>query len=111
MDIDFLKFCSSYIESLKKNGGIGSANNFRVVRNSLIDYFKRDGISIKEVHSNMLISYERYLRSERIITRTNQNGTCIPPGNKVYQIEDCITTCVIYVLSSIPQGIFTTMKI
>ncbi|MFD2742353.1 MULTISPECIES: site-specific integrase [Sphingobacterium] len=81
-DIDFLKFCSSHIESLKQSGRVGSANNFRVVRNSLTDYFKREAISIKEVHSNMLASYEKYLRSERMITRFNQNGTTVVTKNK-----------------------------
>ena len=36
-DIDFLKFCASHIERLKGNGRSGSANNHRIVRNSLID--------------------------------------------------------------------------
>lgn len=81
-DIDFLKFCSSHIESLKQSGRVGSANNFRVVRNSLTDYFKREAVSIKEVHSNMLSSYERYLRSERMITRINQNGSIVATKNK-----------------------------
>lgn len=81
-DIDFLKFCSSHIEGLKQSGRVGSANNFRVVRNSLTDYFKREAISIKEVHSNMLASYEKYLLSERMITRINQNGTKVVTKNK-----------------------------
>jgi len=39
------------------------------VRNSLIDYFKRDSVSITEINSNMLVSYERFLRSRRTMTR------------------------------------------
>ncbi len=73
-DIDFLKFCNSHIENLKKAGRAGSAKNQSVVRNSLIDYFKRPSVSIKEINSNMLVTYERYLRSERTMTRHNQNG-------------------------------------
>ncbi|MET3114163.1 hypothetical protein AAKU52_001896 [Pedobacter sp. CG_S7] len=41
--------------------------------NSLIDYFKRDGVSINEINSNMLVSYERFLRTERTMIRLNQD--------------------------------------
>ncbi|VTR29346.1 site-specific integrase [Sphingobacterium thalpophilum] len=73
-DIDFIKFCTQHIERLKKEGRGGSAKNQSVIRNSLVDYFKRPSISIKEVNSNMLMSYERYLRSERTMTRYNQDN-------------------------------------
>lgn len=71
-DIDFIKFCDSHIERLKKEGRAGTAGTHRVVRNSLVDYLKRDTVSINEVHSNMLVSYERFLRSERTMIRYNQ---------------------------------------
>lgn len=73
-EIDFIKFCGEHIAQLRKENRGGTANTHRVVRNSLIDYFGRESVSINEVHSNMLYSYERYLRSERKITRTNQFG-------------------------------------
>jgi len=73
-DIDFIKFCTQHVERLKKEGRGGSAKNQAVIRNSLIDYFKRPSLSIKEINSNMLMSYERYLRSERTMTRYNQDN-------------------------------------
>ncbi|MBB1646427.1 tyrosine-type recombinase/integrase [Sphingobacterium spiritivorum] len=73
-DIDFIKFCNQHIERLKKEGRGGSAKNQAVIRNSLVDYFKRASVSIKEINSNMLMAYERYLRSERTMTRYNQDN-------------------------------------
>ncbi len=73
-DIDFIKFCNQHIERLKKEGRGGSAKNQAVIRNSLVDYFKRPSVSIKEINSNMLMTYERYLRSERTMTRYNQDN-------------------------------------
>ncbi|MBT2560070.1 site-specific integrase [Pedobacter sp. ISL-68] len=68
-DVDFIKFCAMHIEQTFKEGRTGTAHNHRKIRNSLIDYFKRDSVSINEINSNMLASYERYLRSERTMTR------------------------------------------
>jgi hypothetical protein len=59
-EIDFLKFCRTYIEQLRKENRNGTADNHRTVLNSLIDYFKRDCISISEINSNMLVSYGRF---------------------------------------------------
>jgi len=73
-EIDFIKFCTEHIGQLRKENRGGTANTHRVIRNSLIDYFGRESVSINEIHSNMLYSYERYLRSERKITRINQFG-------------------------------------
>src|SRR5690606_5325643 len=71
-DIDFIKFCDQHIERLRKEDRTGTANNHRKIRNSLVDYFNRSAVSIKEINSNMLVAYERYLRSEKTITRINQ---------------------------------------
>ncbi|WGQ10790.1 site-specific integrase [Pedobacter gandavensis] len=68
-DVDFIKFCQMHIEQLKKEHRIGTAGTHRTVRNSLIDYFKRDSVSITEINSNMLVSYERFLRGKRTMTR------------------------------------------
>lgn len=68
-DVDFIKFCQLHIEQLKKENRTGTAGTHRTVRNSLIDYFKRDSVSITEINSNMLVSYERFLRSRRTMTR------------------------------------------
>src|SRR5690606_33044063 len=67
-DIDFIKFCDQHIERLRKEERTGTANNHRKIRNSLVDYFNRSSVSIKEINSNMLMAYERYLRSERTMT-------------------------------------------
>lgn len=74
-DIDFIKFCSSYIEKSETEGRKGTAHNHRVIRNSLCDYFQRPSVSITEINSNMLNSYEHYLKGERIMKRDNgQDG-------------------------------------
>ena len=73
-DIDFIAFCNNHIAQLKRENRSGTAGTHRTVKNSLVDYFKRESVSITEIHSNMLNSYERYLRSERIIKRVNQLG-------------------------------------
>jgi len=73
-EIDFIKFCSEHIDWLKREKRTSSANPHRTVRNSLIDYFGRNSVSITEIHSNMLYSYERYLRGERTMKRINQLG-------------------------------------
>ncbi|QBR11567.1 recombinase [Sphingobacterium sp. CZ-2] len=81
-DIDFIKFCTQHIERLKKEGRGGSAKNQSVIRNSLVDYFKRPSVSIKEVNSNMLMAYERYLRTERTMTRYNQDNNPVVTTEK-----------------------------
>ncbi|MCT1525652.1 site-specific integrase [Sphingobacterium hotanense] len=73
-DINFIKFCDQHIEKLKSEGRDGTAATHRVIRNSLVDYFKRESFSINEIHSDMLVSYEKYLRSERKLIRFNQLG-------------------------------------
>ncbi|MFD2964334.1 MULTISPECIES: site-specific integrase [Olivibacter] len=70
-DVDFIKFCAVHIAQSEKDGKKGTAHNHRVVRNSLIDYFKREAVSITEINSNMLLSYERFLRSERVMVRSS----------------------------------------
>jgi len=71
-DIDFIRFCKDYIAEERKAGRNGSANNHRSVRNSLIDYFGRERISIIEINSAMLFAYEKWLRMPRTMTRINQ---------------------------------------
>lgn len=71
-EIDFIMFCEYYMQQEKNDGRDGSAAIHRSVRNHLIDFFKRDTVSINEIHFNMLTQFERYLKSERRITRINQ---------------------------------------
>ena len=73
-EIDFIQFCGEHIDWLKKEKRNGTANTHRSVRNSLIDYFGRESVSITEIHSNMLYSYERFLKGERTMKRFNQLG-------------------------------------
>lgn len=83
--IDFIGFCTQHIQSLRLSGRDGSARNQMAVRNSLIDYFKKERIPILEVNSGMLYSYEKWLRTERTMTRLNQLGkkvTTIEKGMK-----------------------------
>jgi len=72
-EIDFINFCQAYINQLRKENRNGTADNHRTVLNSLRDYFKRNTVSINEINSNMLTSYERFLRTERVMIRLNQN--------------------------------------
>lgn len=81
-DVDFIKFCDQHIERLRKEDRTGTANNHRKIRNSLIDYFNRSAVSIKEINSNMLVTYERYMRSERTMTRVNQLGNEVTTKEK-----------------------------
>lgn len=73
-EVDFVKFCDEHIKGLKEVGRTKSAENFNVVRNSLVDYFKLTSFSINQIHYTMLLSYERFLKSERTMTRLNQFG-------------------------------------
>ncbi|HEY2581089.1 MAG TPA: site-specific integrase [Mucilaginibacter sp.] len=72
--IDFIEFCSKHIEFLRQSNRNGTANNHRVVRNSLVDYFKKEQVLITEVNAGMLKHYEKWLRCTRIMTRINQLG-------------------------------------
>ncbi len=73
-NIDFIKFCDEHIRKSRDSNRIGTANNHRTVRNSLIDYFKNDFVSVIEINSNMLLKYESYLRSERTMKRLDKVG-------------------------------------
>jgi integrase len=73
-EIDFIKFCTDHIAQLRKENRNGTANTHRTVRNSLIDYFERESVSINEIHSKMLYAYAQYLKSKRTIVRKNQFG-------------------------------------
>lgn len=74
-DVEFIQFCREHIDRLKTDGRTGTAKNHSAICNSLVDYFKRQKVSIKEINSNMLLSYERFLKSDRIMTRFNQYHT------------------------------------
>ncbi len=76
-DIDIIEFANSHIDYLKANGREPYSRSFRKIRNSLIDYFGRSNVSINEIHSNMLYTYERFLKAPRTISRINQMGKIV----------------------------------
>ncbi|WP_313491387.1 site-specific integrase [Sphingobacterium multivorum] len=76
-DVEFISFCRNHIERLKSDGRNGTAKNHTAICNSLVDYFKRQTVSIKEINSNMLFMYERFLKSDRTMTRINQLGNSV----------------------------------
>ncbi|CAM3957804.1 phage integrase SAM-like domain-containing protein [Mucilaginibacter galii] len=71
-DIDFIKFCDKHIDQLRADKRMATAANHTTVRNSLVDYFKKDVVSIREITSQFLRLYERHLRRPRKVTRLNQ---------------------------------------
>ncbi|RYE53936.1 MAG: recombinase, partial [Sphingobacteriales bacterium] len=81
-EVDFIAFCTQHIEQLKTDGRSGTACNHRAVRNSLMDYFRKDSLSITEINSNMLFAYERYLKTERTHIRVNQLGKAVETKEK-----------------------------
>lgn len=73
-NIDFIAFCDKHIDRSREENRIGTANNHRTIRNSLVDYFLRDSVTAIEINSNMLFAYDRYLRTERVMKRRNHLG-------------------------------------
>lgn len=84
-EVDFIAFCSQHIAALRKAGRDGTADNHRAVRNSLIDYFKKKSVSIAEINSGMLFAYEKWLKTERTMTRINQLGKEVTTTEKGMQ--------------------------
>ncbi|MDP9079053.1 MAG: site-specific integrase [Bacteroidota bacterium] len=70
--MDFFKFCSDHIATLKNHGRKGSAGTLNTVLLSLKDYFKGNVLSPLEINEWMLCAYEKYLRAERKLERKNQ---------------------------------------
>lgn len=81
-EIDFVEFCTDYIEGLKVLKKYKSAANFNTVKNSLIDFFKRKRVLVAEIGVDMLLDWEYYLRRERTITRPNQFNELITTVQK-----------------------------
>ena len=71
-DVDFVKFCNHHIEAVKQDGRDGTARNHAKIKNSLMDYFQKDRISMLEINAAMLYQYEKWLRRDRVMTRINQ---------------------------------------
>lgn len=81
-EIDIVDFANQHIDYLKENNREPYSRTFRKIRNSLVDYFGRSRISINEIHSNMLFSYERFLKTERQQMRVNQLGKMVTTTEK-----------------------------
>lgn len=75
-DIDFIEFCNSYIDRLRKQGRNTSASPLVTVTNSLNDYFK-GRLSPDMLTSRTLTEYEDYLRTDRSMKRVNQYGNTV----------------------------------
>jgi hypothetical protein len=43
-EIDFIAFCAQHISALRKVKRNGTADNHRAIRNSLIDYFRKESV-------------------------------------------------------------------
>jgi integrase len=71
--VDIIAFGRQHVDELNKAGKSGSATNFRSVVNSLEDFFGRKVVYITEINANMLRTYEKYLRTERKLTRQSHN--------------------------------------
>lgn len=73
-EIDFVKFCADFIEGLKVLKKNKSAANFNTVRNSLIDFFRREIVLVTEIDVDMLFDWDNFLRTGRKMTRVDQYG-------------------------------------
>ncbi|MEH3114500.1 tyrosine-type recombinase/integrase [Pedobacter terrae] len=73
--VEIISFGRERVEALKSHGRDGTANNFRSAINHLIDYFGKEEIFIDEITSQMLRSYEAFLRKPRTLHRIHRNGT------------------------------------
>ncbi|MGO1595946.1 MAG: site-specific integrase [Sphingobacterium sp.] len=79
-DVDFIKFCRDTIQDLQKqadedandNGKRKTAELYQTITNSVVDIFRRDQVSIKEITVEFLRSYERFLRSKRKVERIDR---------------------------------------
>jgi len=81
-EVDFVKFCNNHIAMLKEDGRDGTAKNHAKIKNSLIDYFGKDRISMLEINAAMLYQYEKWLRRDRVMTRINQLGKPVTTKKK-----------------------------
>lgn len=78
-NIDFIEFCRGYIAQLfeesktkGKEGKRTTAELFQTVTNAVVDFFRRDMVSVNEITAEFLEAFERFLRSERMLIRFDQ---------------------------------------
>jgi hypothetical protein len=70
--VDFLEFCLLHIENLMVNGRGKTATGFRMVYYALADFLGGKHLQVEEITPHLLLSFERFLRAPRKITRLNQ---------------------------------------
>jgi hypothetical protein len=73
-EINVIEFGLTRIGELKKGKRDGSAGNMTTVIYSLIDYFKSQFVPVTAIRASMLLQYEKYLQSPRILERPDQFG-------------------------------------
>jgi len=71
-EINVISFGRRMIAELKEAGREGSAHTINTVVNGLVDFFGSEKVPVTEIRAAMLVKYEKFLRSEREITRLNQ---------------------------------------
>lgn len=70
--VDFLEFCKMHIGSLVANGRNKTAAGFKTIHYALTDFLRGQHLSAEEITPHFLLSFERFLRMPRKITRLNQ---------------------------------------
>jgi integrase len=70
--VDFLEFCLLHIDNLVADGRGKTATGFRTVYYALVDFLGGIRLLAEEITPHFLLSFERFLRSPRTITRLNQ---------------------------------------
>ena len=78
-DIDFVSFAKDYINNLEKQGKNGTASNYKGMLQSLINFMKRDIISISEITYSMLVNYSKFL----IEKKEKSNLEAIKKGKRI----------------------------
>ena len=68
-EIDFIAFCTEYVQGLRDLDKNKTAANFNTIKNSLIDFFRRPKVGICEIDVDMLGDWETFLRTERTMVR------------------------------------------
>ncbi|MFR1667237.1 MAG: tyrosine-type recombinase/integrase [Alistipes sp.] len=92
--IDFVEFARNYIQALRNDGRAGYAVLFDTTMNSLIDFFGRPVISIKEINIKNLLAFAEFMQKPRTIIRPNQLGGTTQrtlPGVKPQTVKDYLT--------------------
>jgi integrase len=80
--IDFIAFSQSHINKLIAKDKQSTAYSIRTTLNAFIDFIKAETFDINELTAKVLLSFEEFLRSERVVTRLNQFGKSVTTKKK-----------------------------